>query len=76
MKLYKRIPIAVDINHCWSTDWDGLKWVISVIYEKRFLWWSWKDYEGGMYGPFVNRAEAKALAKRLRKKYKLNNLKV
>ena len=60
-----------EVQHCWSTEWYGLKWCVHAIFRKTFLWFSWNEsYE--FAGPFRTKQDAKKCAKNLRRKHCLS----
>lgn len=72
MKLIKKKCIDVEVQHCCSTEWYGLKWCVLATFRKTFLWFSWNEsYE--MAGPFRIKQDAKKCAKNLRREYGLSD---
>lgn len=68
--MIKKTLKEIRVEKTWSTMWSGLQWTVLVTYEKRLGFIHWSETVE-MAGPFVEKHEAKAIAKRLRKKYSL-----
>lgn len=68
--MIKKVLKEIRVDKTWSTEWAGLRFTVVATFEKRLWFIHWHEtFE--LAGPFNNKQEDKAAAKRLRKRYQL-----